>query len=431
VSETARPATARPGTAPARPVPAGPATPAGPAAGPSAGPRDPRHLHDAAELRALAHGADPGTVRRSLDPGPGDLRALAALLSPAALPHLEDLARRARSTTLRRFGRTVRLFAPLYLSNHCLSTCTYCGFARDLPLPRRTLTHEEVRAQAQALTAQGLRHLLLVSGEHRGQVGPDYLVECLLRLRDLVPSVSVETQTWTEPVYERLVRAGLEGVVHYQETYDRGRYRQVHPSGWKRDFDRRLEAFDAAGRAGARRLGLGVLLGLAEDWRSDVLALAAHASRLRRVHWRTEVTVSLPRITPSASGFRPVTRVSDAEFVQALTALRVVLPDVGIVLSTRESARLRDGLIRIGVTHLSAGSRTEPGGYTEPGAAREQFAVVDDRTPAQVAEAIVAAGREPVFQDALPLGRMVPPDGTEGTGGTGGTGRGEPGRTKE
>jgi 2-iminoacetate synthase len=380
----------------------------GPGNGPlNPGQLNPGQLYDMAELRALTRGADPRTVPWALDPAPGDLTALAVLLSPAARPHLEDLAHRARRTALQRFGRTVRLFAPLYLSNHCLSTCTYCGFARDLALPRRTLTCQEARAEAESLVDQGFRHLLLVAGEHRTRVSPDYLGECLLRLRDLVPSLSIETQTWTEPVYERLVRAGLEGVVHYQETYDRDRYRQVHPSGWKRDYDRRLAAFDAAGRAGTRRLGLGVLLGLAPDWRSDVLALAAHASALRRTHWRTEVTVSLPRITPSASGFQPVTKVSDTEFVQAVTALRVVLPDVGIVLSTREAAPLRDGLIRIGVTHLSAGSRTEPGGYREPGTAQEQFTVIDDRTPSQVAGAIVAAGCEPVFQDALPLGRIA------------------------
>ena len=326
---------------------------------------------------------------------------IADLLEPSR--SLEELAARAREITLQRFGRAVRLFAPLYVSNECLSTCTYCGFSKGLPVVRRTLSPAEVEAEARVLVSRGFRHLLLVSGEHRLAVSADYLVECAERLRPFVPSISVETQTWSDDTYARLVAAGVEGVVHYQETYDRVRYAEVHVAGWKRDYDRRLAAVDLAASAGIRRLGIGALLGLAPDWRADVIALASHAQELVRCHWRTEVTVSLPRIKPCASGFQPVVPVTDREYVQALAALRIAVPEAGIVLSTREPAALRDGLVRIAVTHMSAGSSTEPGGYTHPGEAQEQFEISDDRTPAEVAAMLESLGYEPVWKDAFPL----------------------------
>ena len=207
------------------------------------------------------------------------------------------------------------------------------------------------------------------------------------------------------------MEAGVEGVVHYQETYDRTHYAQVHPTGWKRDFDRRLTAVDDAGLAGARRLGLGVLLGLAPDWRADVLALAGHARELARRHWRSEITLSLPRITRSASGFRPVVEVGDRHYVQALAALRLAEPDAGIVVSTREPAWLRDGLTRIALTHMSAGSSTEPGGYTVRGRSQEQFAVTDRRPLPEVATAIAASGYQPVLRDAVTAEPGIRPAG--------------------
>lgn len=355
---------------------------------------------------ALLRGAT--VARTGAGVGAGlDLADLATLLSPAAGAALEELAQTAQRATLQRFGRTVRLFAPLYLSNACLSSCTYCGFARQLDVPRRTLTPAEVDAEARLLTGRGFRSLLLVAGEHRLEVSPDYLAEVVARLGAFVPSLSIETQTWSDDTYARLVGAGLEGAVHYQETYDRARYAQVHPAGWKRDFDRRLASMERAAMAGVRRLGIGVLLGLADDWRADVLALAAHARFLAARSWRTEVTVALPRITDSAAGFPPRVTLSDAEFVQALCALRLAVPDAGIVLSTRERPALRDGLAAICVTTMSAGSSTEPGGYGDAGRAQEQFAVTDHRSPDEVAAALVAAGREPVWHDALPLARLA------------------------
>jgi 2-iminoacetate synthase len=358
---------------------------------------------DLAALSRRALDATDADVTAALGRATLGLPDLAVLLSPAATRRVEELATRAREATLQRFGRAVRLFAPLYVSNACLSTCTYCGFAKGLPITRRTLSVDEVEAEARGLVERGFRHLLLVAGEHRVEVSADYLVAVVERLRTFVPSLALETQTWSDDTYARLVGAGADGVVHYQETYDRARYAEVHAAGWKRDFDRRLNSTERAAEAGIRRLGVGALLGLAPDWRADVLALAAHAEFLVHRYWRTEVTVALPRIKPSASGFQPLAPVGDAEFVQALCVLRLYEPEAGIVLSTREPAPLRDGLVKIVVTHMSAGSSTEPGGYSHPGEATEQFAISDERSPAEVAAMLGAAGYEPVFRDALPL----------------------------
>ncbi|MEP7053959.1 MAG: 2-iminoacetate synthase ThiH [Actinomycetota bacterium] len=358
---------------------------------------------DAAGLSAYSMTASDFDVDRALSASHLDSRDVAALLSPAAGARLEELATVAGERTVQRFGRAVRLFAPLYVSNECLSTCTYCGFAKDLDVVRLTLTPAEVESEARLLAGRGFRHLLLVSGEHRAAVSPDYLTDVVRRVAAVVPSVSVETQTWSDDTYARLIAAGVEGVVHYQETYDRTRYAEVHVAGWKRDFDRRLVSTERAAEAGARRLGIGALLGLASDWRADVVAVAAHAAYLCRTYWRTDVTVSLPRIKPCASGFQPVVPVDDASYVQALCALRLAAPDAGIVLSTREAPSLRDGLVRIAVTHMSAGSSTEPGGYSHPGESQEQFSISDERSPAEVAAMLMAAGYEPVWKDSFPL----------------------------
>jgi 2-iminoacetate synthase len=358
-------------------------------------------LGEAAEAARGAY--TEGDVARALTRERTDLRDVAALLSDAAAGATEPLAQRARALTLQRFGRAVRLFAPLYVSNACLSTCTYCGFSKDLDVARRTLTPAEVVEEARLLAGRGFRSLLLVAGEHRREVSPDYLVECAVRVAAVVPQVAVETQTWDRATYARLAAAGVEGAVHYQETYDRVRYAQVHRLGWKRDYDRRLCAVEDAASSGIRRVGLGVLVGVHADWRADVVALAAHARWLQRRAWGVEVTVALPRMKPSAAGDRPLAVVDDATYVRALCALRLALPDAGIVLSTREPPALRDGLARICVTSMSAGSSTEPGGYSSPGRAQEQFSVSDERSPAEVAAALDAMGYEPVWKDAFAL----------------------------
>ena len=354
---------------------------------------------DMAPLRERAGNATPVQVERALYAGRLTLADFAALISPAATARLEELATRAAATTLRRFGRTIHLFAPLYLSNECVSVCTYCGFSAGNEIARRTLSVDEVRREADELTARGFRHLLLVAGEHARIVSKDHLVACAQALSPVVPSLSIEVQVWDTATYRRLVEAGCDGLVVYQETYDRDLYADVHRKGKKRNYDWRLAAPDRGAEAGMRRLGIGALLGLHDDWRGEALAVATHARALLRRWWRCEVTVSLPRLRPAAGDVTVAHPVDDRSFVQLLCALRLLLPDVGLVLSTREPPSLRDALLGLGVTHVSAGSSTEPGGYASPDRAEPQFEVADGRGPAEVAAAVRAAGLDPVWKD--------------------------------
>lgn len=354
---------------------------------------------DLASLRAVSEQATVADVERALGCQRRGLHEFAVLLSPAAAPRIEDMAQLAHEATVRRFGRTVHLFAPLYLSNECVSTCTYCGFSAGNDVARRTLSPAEVLAEASELVDRGFRHLLLVAGEHARIVSKDYVVDCVAALAPVVPSLSLEVQVWDTATYRRLVEAGCDGLVVYQETYDRGTYGAVHLRGKKRNYDWRLAAPDRGAAAGMRRLGIGALLGLHPDWRAEALALAAHARALTRRWWRSEVTLSLPRLRPAAGGFEPSDPLGDRDFVQLLCALRLLLPDAGLVISTRETAQFRDSLLPLGVTHLSAGSQTDPGGYADASGAESQFDVADTRSPAEVAAMLRDAGYDPVWKD--------------------------------
>jgi 2-iminoacetate synthase len=353
------------------------------------------------------------------------LNDFATLISPAANRCLEELSRRSQALTVQRFGKVIRLFAPLYLSNECINNCKYCGFSRDNPILRVTLSVPNVVCEARALKEQGFRNVLLVSGEHPKFVSQDYLADCVRAVREEVPSVSLEIGPMDTADYAPLVAAGSDGLVVYQETYDRDIYADMHTAGPKRDYDWRLETAERAYAAGFRRLGIGALFGLG-DWRAEALSVAAHAAYLLRHCWKAQITVSLPRLRPSAGEFEPLTFLSDRELVQLVCAFRLFLPDVGLVLSTREPAKLRDGLIPLGITLMSAGSHTEPGGYTGAGTdklhltqrgriveltagasewagtrrvATGQFDIADDRSPEDIAEVISRAGYEPVWKD--------------------------------
>jgi len=319
-------------------------------------------------------------------------------LESLADPDHAALMEKARRATLQRFGRTVQVFAPIYLSNECVDTCAYCGFSRINKIPRRTLTVDEVVAETRHLVKQGFRHLLYVAGEHPVHVSPDYLEAVLHSVRPLLSSVAIEVTPFDESVYRRLGAAGLDGVVIYQETYDRKRYADVHVSGPKKDFEKRLAHLEDAARAGIRRLGMGILLGIA-DWREDAVALVRHVRRMQKQFWQAEISISLPRLRPCESEYTPPHPVPDQDFLQLIAALRLALPDVGLVLSTRESPELRDRLIGLGITRMSAGSRTEPGGYLHPEESLKQFETEDRRSPAEVAAAIEKKGYEPVWKD--------------------------------
>ena len=349
---------------------------------------------------------------------PTELKAFRRLLEPCDDRELEELARRSASVTRRHFGRTMRMFAPLYLSNECINSCAYCGFSRDNAILRVTLEIEQVAAEAAHLAAEGFRNVLLVAGEHPKFVSGGYLKHCLERLSGEIPSLSLEVAPMETEEYLPLVEAGAEGLVVYQETYDRSVYPELHTAGPKKDYDWRLDAPERAHAAGFRRLGVGVLFGLSE-WRGEATALAAHLFHLQRVCWTSQITVSLPRLRPAAGSFEPRFPFEDRDLTQLLCALRVTFPQIGIILSTREPASLRDALAPLGVTMMSAGSHTEPGGYTGQGAdqlhqtvkgkkveatcggtsATEQFAISDERTPSEVAAMLRDRGLEPVWKD--------------------------------
>jgi 2-iminoacetate synthase len=321
--------------------------------------------------------------------------------------------------TRQHFGKAIRLFAPLYLSNECINNCAYCGFSRDNEILRVTLTPDQVEAEADFLLGQGFRNLLLVAGEHPRFVSNGYLEEVLKRLSRKVPSLAIEVAPMEEPEYARMVGAGAEGVVVYQETYDASIYAELHTAGPKRDYAWRLECPDRAYRAGVRRIGVGALLGL-RSWREEAVDLAAHLDGLLRRCWKAQFTVSLPRLRPCAGGYQAQEPVTDRSLLILMIAFRLVFPQVGLVLSTREPKSLRDLLLPLGVTMASAGSHTEPGGYTgqakqdlhltvrgrrvdvaldEADEATGQFDISDDRSPAEMAQVLADLGLEAVWKD--------------------------------
>jgi 2-iminoacetate synthase len=347
------------------------------------------------------------------------LRRFAALIEPNDSVQFERMAQEARTLTRQNFGRTMRMFAPLYLSNECINNCRYCGFSRDNPILRVTLTVEQVLAEAQYLAAQGFRQVLLVAGEHPKLVSQDYLADCVRALRPLFSSISLELGPMETAGYEPLVQAGAEGLVVYQETYDRSVYAEMHTSGPKRNFTWRLDCPERAYAAGFRRVGIGALFGLAA-WRTEAMALAAHLEYLLKRCWQSDLTVSLPRLRPAAGEFVPPFSLGDRALAQLICAFRICFPQVGIVLSTREPAPLRDVLASLGVTTMSSGSHTEPGGYTGQGRhavhqtvrgrilppdagidalATGQFEISDERSPAEVAGVLRRRGFEPVWKD--------------------------------
>lgn len=328
-------------------------------------------------------------------------RELAALLSPAARPHLEAMAAEANRLTRRHFGRTVGLYAPLYLSNVCAGSCAYCWFSATAggQMRRITLGEQEIRAECEALAARGMRQVLLVSGEAPAVVDLPYLERAVTIARAYFPAVSIEVQSLGETEYRSLCAVGIEGVTLYMETYERETYRQVHVRGGKANFDRRLMAMELAGRAGVRTLTIGALLGLA-PWRAEAFRLALHARYLEKTCWQSAIAVAFPRLRHVPGGFSIPAPVEDADLVQMILALRLVLPDAGFAVSTRERAEFRDHLIPLGVTRMSAGSSTRPGGYVAGGEENlSQFDIEDRRSPAEVATAIMRLGYDPVWKD--------------------------------
>jgi 2-iminoacetate synthase len=352
------------------------------------------------------------------------MRRFEAMLRPASAETLESMAGKSRAITRRHYGKTMRLFAPLYVSNECINNCSYCGFSRDNAILRTTLTVEQVVAEARRLHEMGFRNILLVAGEHPKFVSEGYLQKCIDAIKSFIPTIGIEVGPMEDDQYGELVDHGAEGLVVYQETYHRETYQKLHTAGPKKNFDWRLECPERAYAGGFRRIGIGALFGLA-DWKTEALALAAHLEYLYKHCWKASFTISFPRMRPYAGNYEyspdPDLFLNDRHFVQMLCAFRICFPQVGIVVSTREPANLRDAMVPLGTTHMSAGSQTDPGGYTGAGTddlhlttkgrrveleeepscrrATEQFTIDDKRSASEIETMLAANGYESVWKD--------------------------------
>lgn len=338
-------------------------------------------------------------VEQALGKSHLDMDDFMALISPAATKYLEPMAELSRKYTLQRFGKTVSMYIPLYITNSCTNFCVYCGFNHNNPIKRVILTEEEILNELHAIKKLGnFENLLIVTGENPKDAGVDYLEKALQLARPLFANLSIEVMPLKSEEYERLTHSGLHGVVCFQETYNRARYNVYHPKGMKSKFEWRVDGFDRMGQANVHKIGLGVLIGL-EDWRTDVTMMARHLRYLQKHYWQTRYSVNFPRMRPSEGHFQPNVVMNDKELAQLIFAFRIFDHDVDISISTRENATFRKHIIPLGATSVSAGSKTEPGGYSTYPQALEQFHISDERTPAEVAAEIQQLGYEPVWKD--------------------------------
>ncbi len=322
-----------------------------------------------------------------------------ALVSPAAATYLERMAQLSHKYTLERFGKTISMYIPMYVSNACTNHCVYCGFNHNNPLARVTLTQTQVKTECEAIRRMGpFENLLIVSGEFPSLNGVEYLEKVLQTARPYFNNLTIEVMPMKQRDYERLIRSGLNGVVCFQETYHENAYKNYHPRGMKSIFEWRVNGFDRMGAAGVHKIGMGVLIGL-EEWRTDVTMMARHLRYLRKNYWRTRYSINFPRMCPAEGGYRPNVVMSDRELAQLTFAFRIFDHDVDISYSTREEPKFRANMMKLGVTSMSAGSKTEPGGYASTPDALEQFEVSDARSPQQVVQEIRDLGYEAVWKD--------------------------------
>lgn len=323
--------------------------------------------------------------------------SFSTLIAVESLPDLEKMMQESRQITRERFGKNIQLFAPLYLSNECQNICTYCGFSLDNKIKRKTLADEEIIQEAKVLKEQGFESVLLVTGEDY-RVDTGYLLNAVRLLKPYFMQLSIEVQPLEEADYRLLKEAGVYAVLVYQETYDKKVYKEVHPKGRKSNYAYRLDTPERIGRAGFYKIGLGILLGLAENWREDAMQLAEQLAFLQKKYWQSKFSVSFPRIRPHEGEFQPRCHLSEKELLQLICAFRICFPDVELTLSTRERAAFRDVAIQFGITTISAGSKTEPGGYSNSEALK-QFEIDDVRTAPEMAAVIRSIGYEPVWKD--------------------------------
>jgi len=327
-----------------------------------------------------------------------DLEDFKALISPAAKPYLEQMAQLSSQLTKKRFGNTIQMYAPLYLSNECQNICTYCGFSMTNKILRRTLSDAEILKEVGYLKSKGYDQILLVTGEANNSVGVAYINNAIRLMRAHFSNISIEVQPLATAEYELLIKNGLHSVMVYQETYHKEVYKNHHPKGKKSNFDFRLETPERLGEAGIHKIGLGSLLGL-EDWRADSFFTAMHLKYLQKRFWKTKYSISFPRLRPHTGGLEPKVAMDDADLVQLITAFRLLDEDVEMSISTRESEVFRNHIVKLGITSMSAESKTNPGGYVVEKQSLEQFEISDERSTELVAEMLENQGIEPVWKD--------------------------------
>ncbi len=320
------------------------------------------------------------------------------LFSNAASGMLDILAQKAHKITQQRFGKTIQLYTPLYISNECSNNCIYCGFNSDNSIRRITLTFDQVIKEAEEVFNKGFRHLLLLTGEHKKAVPVEYLKDIISHLHEKFSSIGIEVYPMDIEEYTSIVQSGADALTIYQETYNKDVYTKCHQKGRKNDFYWRLNTPDRGGKAGFRKIGIGALLGLS-DWRVEGFFTALHAHYLSKKYWKSHIQVSFPRLQNAPGNFEVSNEVSDAHLTQMICALRIILPDAGLVLSTRESDTLRDNLLPLGITVMSAGSKTQPGGHSELDIADNQFYISDQRDPHEIAAMLHKKGYESVWKD--------------------------------
>lgn len=337
-------------------------------------------------------------VRMALSKKKRNLEDFKALISPAALAYLEQMAAMSHQITQKRFGKTIQMYAPMYLSNECQNICTYCGFSLDNKIRRKTLSGAEILSEVFAIKALGYDHILLVTGEANKTVGMDYFKMALEIIKPHFSHISMEVQPLDQADYEALLEYGVHTILVYQETYHQAEYKKHHPKGKKSNFNYRLETPDRIGRAGMHKIGLGALFGL-EDWRTDSFFTALHLQYLEKTYWQTKYSISFPRLRPFSGGLEPKVAMNDKELVQLICAYRLLDEEVELSISTRESENFRNHIIKLGITSLSAGSKTNPGGYEVEPQSLEQFEISDERSPAEMVKVIQNAGYEPVWKD--------------------------------
>lgn len=353
---------------------------------------------DLIDLSMRINSSTEADVQQALQRPQGHIDSLIALLSPAALPFLETMAQRAYQITRQRFGANIGLYLPLYLSNLCANECDYCGFSMSNKLKRKTLTETELLAEIQIIKQRGFDSILLVSGEHETKVGIEYFKTILPLVKQHFSYVAIEVQPLAQDEYAQLVGLGLDAVMVYQETYHRQTYAKHHTRGKKQDFTYRLTTPERVAAAGVDKVGLGVLLGL-DSWRVDALLMGYHLVYLEKHHWRSRYSISLPRLRPCTGGISPKVELTDVGLVQLICAFRLFNPQLEISLSTRETQQLRNNLLPLGVTHISAGSSTQPGGYQNPNTQLDQFEISDERSAVQMVQQIQKSGLNPVWKD--------------------------------